>query len=267
MSDFCFGACLPGAQTVGKLQTTNNVFNTSLYDLVTVESLFAWQRVRIANMMADTGRSWYNTVAMYNSGTYNNQYMVVDLKRVKLNASLEYGALWVVEQIPGLVVGKDETEILRTGYWPSYNVPFHELIYNVSGYQEVVEEHGPDFSYQLAPRAKIFRRDQSAVVDLRTMKELLRYNDYVHDVYSDSDPWNTICSRGDLSTTSPSPNGCYDTKVSDYKMARSLKSEIINGPTTSHNLPVFSWRKFPTISRIGLPDTYNFTWVKTCPVL
>ena len=27
-----------------------------------------------------------------------------------------------------LVVGSDQTEILRAGYWPSYNVPFHEQV-------------------------------------------------------------------------------------------------------------------------------------------
>jgi len=50
------------------LQTTNNVFNTELYNLVKPQSLFAWQRVRVANMMAHSGRQWYNTVRMYNSG-------------------------------------------------------------------------------------------------------------------------------------------------------------------------------------------------------
>ena len=35
------------------------------------------------------------------TGTYNNQYMILDLKRVELKKSLLSGALWVVEQIPG----------------------------------------------------------------------------------------------------------------------------------------------------------------------
>jgi len=52
------------------LQTTNNIFNMRLYDLVTPQSLFAWQRVRVANMMAHSGQEWYNAVRMYNSGMY-----------------------------------------------------------------------------------------------------------------------------------------------------------------------------------------------------
>ena len=50
------------------LQTTNNVFDTSLYKQVKPESLLAWQRVRAANMMAHNGQEWYKAVSQYNSG-------------------------------------------------------------------------------------------------------------------------------------------------------------------------------------------------------
>ena len=51
------------------LQTTNNIFKTALYDLVTPQSLFAWQRVRVANALARSGQEWYTVVSKYNSGT------------------------------------------------------------------------------------------------------------------------------------------------------------------------------------------------------
>ena len=102
--------------------------------------------------------------------------MVIDLNKIKLNNSVDDGALWVTEQIPGLVVFEDQTNILRAGYWPSYNVPFYEQIYNLSGYPDAVKRFGPEYSYPLAPRAKIFRRDQTKVVDMDSMKEIMRYN-------------------------------------------------------------------------------------------
>jgi hypothetical protein len=49
-------------------------------------------------------------------------------------------------------------------------------VYNMSGYPAMVAKYGPDMSYQLAPRAKIFRRDQGKVLDMATMKDLMRYN-------------------------------------------------------------------------------------------
>lgn len=66
------------------------------------------------------------------------------------------------------------------GYWPSYNIPFHEKIYNLSGYASYVVKYGMDFSYELAPRAKIFRRDQGKVTNLESMKYIMRYNSKTH---------------------------------------------------------------------------------------
>ena len=39
------------------------------------------------------------------------------------------------------------------------------------------------------------------------------FPDYKHDPYSDGKPCNTICCRGDLRNSNPSPSGCYDSKV------------------------------------------------------
>jgi hypothetical protein len=55
-------------------------------------------------------------------------------------------------------------------------VPFHPKIYTLSGYGKMWEEYGDDFSYDLCPRAKIFRRDQAEVKDLDSLKHIMRYN-------------------------------------------------------------------------------------------
>ena len=39
-----------------------------------------------------------------------------------------------------------------------------------------MKTHGVQFTYQLAPRAKIFRRDASKVKDMESMKAIMRYN-------------------------------------------------------------------------------------------
>ncbi|KAJ8251612.1 hypothetical protein GJAV_G00223210 [Gymnothorax javanicus] len=248
-------------------QTTNNVFNTSLFSSVTPESLLAWQRVRLAHALSHTGKQWAQTFSRYNSGTYNNQYMVVDLSRVFLGSRLEDGALTVVEQIPGLVEYSDQTQALRRGYWPSYNVPFHSEIYSLSGYPGMQKEHGDEFSYDLCPRAKIFRRDQGSVTDLASLKRIMRYNNYTHDPYTEGHPCKTICCRNDLAEEKPRPGGCYDTKVTDFNMAKRFAAEAINGPTTQGGLPAFSWSKFNSTSHQGLPFTYNFTFLYTQPTL
>jgi hypothetical protein len=114
-------------------QTTNSIFNATLWDLVVPESLLAWQRVRTANQLSTTGPEWFNTVSKFNSGTYNNQYMVLDMKLFTPANAMPPNTLFVVEQIPGLVQGSDVTNQLEQGFWPSYNVPYHKDIYVQSG--------------------------------------------------------------------------------------------------------------------------------------
>ncbi|XP_006084330.1 phospholipase B-like 1 isoform X1 [Myotis lucifugus] len=249
------------------LQTTNSVYNKTLLKLVTPEALLAWQRVRVANMMASDGKQWAEIFSKYNSGTYNNQYMVLDLKKVKLRHSLDAGTLYVVEQIPSYVEYSEQTDVLRKGYWPSYNVPFHEKIYNWSGYPLLVQKLGLDYSYDLAPRAKIFRRDQGTVTDMASMKYIMRYNNYEKDPYSKGDPCNTICCREDLNPFDPSPGGCYDTKVADMYLALEYTAHAISGPTVQGGLPVFHWKRFNKTLHEGMPEAYNFDFITMKPIL
>jgi hypothetical protein len=236
------------------LQTTNAIINTTVYGLINPYALLAWQRVRIANTMSNDGQTWMNIISNYNSGTYNNQYMVLDLKKFHPGSGIDDGALWVAEQIPGLVATGDETNILRYGYWPSYNVPFFDNIWKISGYNLL----GPNYTHTIVPRAEIFRRDQGSVVDMNSFKNIMRSNNYKTDPYSKGDPGKAICSRFDLETKSPSAGGCYDTKVTSYSLAISLISEAINGPTTE-NLPPFSWTgEFAQKTHEGIPTTMNF---------
>jgi len=94
---------LMGSSGLALVQTTNSIFNMDLYKLVPPESALAWQRVRVANWAASSGASWQKLFSHFNSGTYNNQYMVIDLSKFTPNKGLEEGLLQIVEQIPGLV--------------------------------------------------------------------------------------------------------------------------------------------------------------------
>jgi len=246
------------------LETTNGIYNNSLYDLVTSKSTLAWQRVSIANRLAKSGKEWADLVGLYNSGTYNNQYMIINYNLYTPGKPLPPGLLWVIEQIPGYVESADVTPELERGYWPSYNVPYFPYIYNISGYPAIVAKNGPDFSYQLCPRAKIFRRDQGKITTFQGLKNFMRYNDYTHDPFSKNDPGHTICARGDLSPT-PHMGGCIDTKVTKYDLQSKMISHALGGPTTSSGLPPFSWNKFNSTLHEGQPQTFNFQFVVMDP--
>ncbi|XP_030063026.1 phospholipase B-like 1 isoform X3 [Microcaecilia unicolor] len=187
------------------LQTTNSIFNKTLFEYMVPEALFTWQRVRIANMMADSGTTWALTFSRYNSGTYNSQYMILDWKKIKLEKSIDKGTLTIVEQVPTLVVYSDQTSILR--------------------------------------------------------------KDYRADPYAKNNSCNTICCRGDLVPVSPSPFGCYDSKVADITLASQFTAFAINGPTVEDGLPAFRWSRFNETVHQGLPEVYNFSFVKMKPIL
>lgn len=82
------------------METTNGVLNDKLYDLVTPKSLLTWQRIPIANSFCNTGKDWVSVFAKHNSGTYANQWMVLDMKLFTPNvgpASKDF--LWIIEVV------------------------------------------------------------------------------------------------------------------------------------------------------------------------
>lgn len=260
---------------IGMVQTTNNVFNKELYKLVKPQSLWAWQRVRMANMIADDGATWADTIRADNSGTYNNAYMAVNFKLFKAGSALRNGTLWYTEQIPGLVMAEDVTNYLERGYWSSYNVPWFQEIYERSGYPSMVDRMSSapaalgqlaGLDYQMAPRAQLFRRDANKVADMGTLQSLMRSNNYRTDPYAHDDPWQAICSRGDLAS-SPSAGGCYDGKTASSQMVDSLTAFVVNGPTTSDGqLPPFKWTPaFNSTAHVGQFEEFDFSWQQMTP--
>eukprot|EP00958_Prasinococcus_capsulatus_P002811 scaffold241_cov229-Prasinococcus_capsulatus_cf.AAC.15 len=251
------------------IQTSNSVYNNTLLDLIKPESLLAWQRVRVAHSFAHTGKEWKEVFEQEASGTYVNQYMLINLNLFQPEQALAPDTLWVVEEIPGIVQGADMTKTLSYGYWPSYNEAYFPEIVAMSGNEAMVQQFGSDFSYELAPRAKMFRRDQTNVTSMATMKHVMRYNEWQTDPFSDGHPYNAICSRGDLDPERPSAGGCYDTKVSSFSMAfdastktATRRSEAVNGPT-AQDQPPFSWATTPaslaeSTPHMGQPTTYDF---------
>jgi len=252
------------------METTNSIFNTTLYDLyITNQSLFTWQRVYAANGWTSSGEAWTAMFAQYNSGTYNNQWMVVDQSRFKVGSGASADFLWIIEQIPGATEAADVTDIMvkNGNFWPSYNIPYFPSIYNASGYPEMLAKYGNDYSYSRCDRALIFRRNQTeAAVNVSTMRALLRYNDYENDPLAKGDPISgSISSRGDLFARSPGPVafGGVDTKIlalSSMGPNGDLAVLAQSGPTHDQQAP-FAWADYPsfgTVQRTLVPDVFDF---------
>uniref|UniRef100_A0A8C8R7P7 Phospholipase B-like n=1 Tax=Pelusios castaneus TaxID=367368 RepID=A0A8C8R7P7_9SAUR len=264
------------------LETTIGNSNAALWKYIQPEgSILEWLRNIVANRLARSGAEWAAIFQLFNSGTYNNQWMIVDYNTfLPGKEGLQHGVLTVLEQIPGLVVVADKTEELyQKGYWASYNVPYFEEVFNASGNLELVKKYGDWFTYDKNPRAQIFRRNQTLVRDMDSMIRLMRFNNFLKDPLSrcqGCDPpqnaENSISARSDLNPA----NGTYpfaalrqrshggtDMKVTSYAMAKSYSLIAASGPTWD-DVPPFQWSTSPysNLLHMGHPDLWKFPPVR-----
>ncbi|KAL1417820.1 hypothetical protein MTO96_006077 [Rhipicephalus appendiculatus] len=152
-------------------------------------------------------------------------------------------------------------------------------IFNMSEQLPKVQTYGNYYTFENAPRAKIFRRDHVKVKDMSSMIKLMRYNDFKNDPLSRcncSPPYNptyAVAPRYDLID----PHGMYDipemypravggidVKVTNYTLFASLEFVGVSGPTWE-NQPPFQWSNsgFPD-SHVGHPDKWQFEPVVHC---
>lgn len=205
--------------------------------------------------------------------------MIVDYNKFKPNQSnVSDGLLTIVEQIPTLIMTADVTQLLRDQkYFPSYNTPFFKQIFNISGSNDMVSKYGNWFTYENTPRALIFKRDHLKVVDLTSMLQLMRYNNFLSDPLSKCDckplgssAENAISARNDLNpingtypfaALSHRSHGATDAKITSYSMQGKRQFLAVSGPTFDDvNIHPFQWSKSDYVnkSHLGHPDLWVF---------
>lgn len=238
-------------------ETTIGNSNDTLWQYVNPKGqVLEFIRSSIANRLGHCGMSWSRVFKQYNSGTYNNQWMIIDYNLFTPGAPLKNNTLWILEQIPGFVVAEDQTDVLRAQqYWPSYNTPSYPFIFNMSGDQVNVDKYGSMFAYETTPRALIFRRDQDKVTDMDALYKLMRYNNYKEDPLSAcacTPPYsaeNAIAARSDLNPANgsyPLPflghrlHGATDYKGTNYELFQKMQFRAAAGPPHDQ-VPPFIW--------------------------
>ncbi|KAI0207905.1 putative phospholipase B-like 2 [Lamellibrachia satsuma] len=262
------------------METTIGNSNASLWSYVKAQnSVLEGLRNMAANRLATSGKEWCDTFSRFNSGTYNNEWMVVDYTKFHPGKKLGSDVLWVLDQIPGMIVARDVTSVLiKQGYFPSYNSPHFPEIYNASGWTVNEKKYGDWFSYERTPRARIFRRDHAKVKDVDSMIRLMRYNDFTHDPLSRCNctpPYsgeNAISARCDLNPASGKypfgalghrNHGGIDMKLTSHSLVVALEFIAVAGPTYD-DLPPFQWSKsgYKDVPHVGQPDLWAFKPIK-----
>jgi len=97
------------------IETTIGNSNKDLWKYVTPKHhILEGVRTMIANRLATNAKDWVRWFGKKNSGTYNNQWMVLDYNKFSPGESLEniVDLLWVLEQLPGKI--KQWSQMART---------------------------------------------------------------------------------------------------------------------------------------------------------
>lgn len=272
------------------LETTIGNSNATLYQLyVKPTTVLEWARNVVANRLAVDGASWAQIYSAFNSGTYNNENIIIDYNKFTPGSPPAPGLLTALDQIPGFIEWHDITgELVANGYVASYNVARFPAIYNMSGMFPLYEQYGPWFSFNDTARANIFRRDAVKITTPQAMEAMMRYNNFKQDPLStqgcgSNPPYsaeNAIAARDDLNSAA----GVYpisalghrdhagiDAKYTSLGMMKgsagsapygwAANARGISGPSYDTQ-PVFVWSTsdYASLPHVGQPDAWQFPW-------
>ena len=82
------------------LETSNDVLDKSDVSVSSVGGVFSWMRSLVATRCATGGQQWVGIYHRMTTNTYNNQWMVVDMKLFVPGQPLQEGFFWVYEDMP-----------------------------------------------------------------------------------------------------------------------------------------------------------------------
>jgi hypothetical protein len=256
-------------------ETTISLLTDEPYDHLddTGKALPDFIRIMASTFAAGSGEDWVNMMTGSATGLYGSQWMVVDYKKFTPGKPVPDGTLFVLEQVPDVNHNSDMSDQLnKNRFWSSENRAFFPDARQVSGFAEAEEMHGALFSADHNPRANIFAATEKTVNTLGDFRAEMRRNRWPHEV--DGGPENTpdhaISARSDLAKENAAPNGGVDAKVAGSCMVKNMKIDAICGPTEDQG--VFSWTDpsthkelWPDAPHEGLPDSFNFPWVRMNP--
>ena len=114
--------------TIEVSQEPSALYDNNLYEPIN-DKLLSWQRILSGLYYEKTAKSFVELIKPYNSGTYDNQWIVFDLNAWKKDKK---EALFICEQMPGLMLSEDVvfsmTEMFRQV--PSTDTDVHEKTSN-----------------------------------------------------------------------------------------------------------------------------------------
>ena len=235
-------------------ETTIVAYNPLVYEYLHYDSIPYWVRVTLANLAFTDQSSWADMYFKHRSGTYNDQWLVVDFNSYnasKGDFSHAKDIIWMIEEFYTLTSAIDVTQelLVPQGYVASYNAPYNKTLWELSKNLD---------HYDNNPRAKLFAKYAPEIKNLEDFQNVMRKNNH-----SDTDLYClAIAPRCDLQSVTDIPFGAIDCKITNDNMVTQHQAWIQSGPTTYGDLPPFNWTDWPRFDKklAGMPEIFNFTW-------
>ena len=266
-------------------ETTIDNHNLSLWKYVQPNSTLTWIRTMVANRLATNGPTWADSFEKHNSGTYNNEFHIVDYnvfhtsiqelrdshnntQRNSVDVFKKH-LLTVVDQMPGHMEVADMTSALaEKGYWASYNRPGLPATYALANYSATVAEYGPHYSHTNSSRGLLFQLLHSKIVDEKSLKHVMRFNQFDDPEFmkQHENITNQMCANGPSASNAISERGDLTLMKSNcgedvtrqneggidmkYTTAMLMKSSnglgsVAQSGPTYDDQPVFVWSTSP----------------------
>ncbi len=282
-----------GATYSAVMETSLDIYENDLLDKLQPLSVLAWMRTITANFLATGGDDWVKVFSTHASGTYSNQWMILDLNKFSAGQKPQAGFLTVLEEMPGYIHWEDMTDyITKSSYWPSYNNPYFQDIADISGQTDLCASDDM-FCYDTDPRGQIFAAHQANIQTAEDFEKMLGYNHYETDPISQNNSCHAISCRMDLqpNVTLRYPFGAIDAKMSSYSLALPATADAITDYDHEYygalSIPVvksrfgmthdtqepFCWDKFKDKTDIrgkpfnhyGHPECFDYDWITLPP--
>jgi len=180
-----------------------------------------------------------------------------------------------MEQVPNDITKHDISNYLfEKSFFGSFNRAFFTETNSDLNQALITHIYGGLFEYNGANRGKIFYKLQNNVYNLKSFKDVIRYNGFKNqntmfpDDPSKNNAGSGISARYDLMEGFiKNFSGGIDAKITNYKMAVKLEAIVISGPTIDNNpnLKIFDWKDAKNILHNGLPNKFDFPWIKISP--
>jgi len=282
------------------METSLEIYDYSIYKNLKIETVPKWIRINIANKLADNNLEWIDLFFKHNSGTHNNQWLIVDYKKFEnyiQNQEKFDSENTFITEIQNKIISLDlnSKEFFKNelnlnndkNLTLSKNIKNLGIVHLVEQIPVLEKSYFKDFSEELIRDGYVASYNAPFFDEVIELAGYKKYNkkDYftanryflfkkfsdsiktIEDVktliryHDENEMCDTIAPRCDIFGNNPF--GAVDAKITDSNLLKEMKSQIVYGPPHIKGVSEpFNFTKFNDYSHLGIPEYFDFDWIE-----